>query len=102
VQDLFNWVEPADFGALNTTKKFGLATIDYGAHVLLPNLVKRLYREAPNISLELVPWKEGAQKMLAEDNIDLSTCTTDDLLAGIYSWNLGKDEFVCVMMQGHR
>jgi DNA-binding transcriptional LysR family regulator len=54
-------------------------TTDYGAHVLLTNVLKRLYREAPNISLELIPWKEGAQKTLAEDSMDLATCTTDDL-----------------------
>jgi len=101
MQDLYNLVEPANFDPLNTTKTFRLATTDYGAHVLLPAVVERLYREAPNISLELLPWKEGAQKTLSEDNIDLATCTTDDMPSGVYSRSLGEDEFVCVMRQGH-
>ena len=101
MQGVFDLVEPAVFDPLSTTKTFRLATTDYGAHVLLPNVVKRLYREAPNISLELIPWKEGAQKTLSEDNVDLATCTSDDLPLGVYSRTLGEDEFVCVMRKSH-
>ena len=101
MQALFELVEPVDFNPLSTKKTFRLATTDYGAHVLLPSVIKRLYIEAPNISLELIPWKEGAQKTLSEDNIDLATCTIDDLPAGVQSLGLGGDEFVCVMRKNH-
>ena len=101
LQDLSQLISPATFIPAAATQNFRLATTDYGTHVLLPPVLKRMRAEAPGVNLEIVPWQENLLQQLDQEGIDLATCTVEDAPAAIHGRGVGSDRFICVVRDDH-
>lgn len=95
---------PAEsFDPKTTTARVTIGTSDYGELVLLPRLVKRLAREAPNVDLRIRPAGNEWANMLASGAVDLvfAPLQSDDQRPGLYGRKLFDERFVCVVRKGH-
>ncbi|WP_172806686.1 LysR family transcriptional regulator [Endozoicomonas arenosclerae] len=101
LQDIVQLIEPPQFIPLESQHSFRLATTDYGAQVLLPEVVKRLSQEAPGVSLEIIPWRQQLLHELDAQSVDLATCTITDAPAVVHGRGVGQDKFVCVVRSSH-
>ncbi|WP_422134085.1 MULTISPECIES: LysR family transcriptional regulator [unclassified Endozoicomonas] len=101
LQDISQLIEPPRFIAAESEHSFRMASSDYGAHVLLPEVIRRLSREAPGISLEIVPWRSHLLHQMDQQNVDLAVCSITDAPAMIHGRGIGQDKFACVVRDSH-
>lgn len=94
---------PASFDPATARQSFVLAATDFVEYVLLPKLLARMSVEAPHLRLQLRSWPVHAVPPGLETG-------EIDLAAGFFSPKAGaalhlaplfKDNFVCVVRQGH-
>ncbi|SFG84655.1 LysR family transcriptional regulator [Neptunomonas qingdaonensis] len=97
LQELSLLIEPPLFIPSQAQNTFRLATTDYGTQVLLPAVISRLRREAPQVDLEIIPWQENLLHQLDQESIDLAICTVTDAPAAVHGRGVGDDKFVCVV-----
>ena len=95
---------PAPFDPAASTRTFRIAASDYAQFVLLPALLNRLHKTAPDVSLWVtpVPATEGIGAALAEAEIDLVVGIGSAAAApGLFERNLFEEHFVCVVRDDH-
>lgn len=116
-------LSPGEFVPAQSDSTFVLAMADATAAELMPGLVERIEREAPGISMRVLPLTtRDPRSMLDEERIDLAVgyfpavladltaqaqaATGAALLAGAGAAfeheRLYDGEYVCVMRRGHR
>ncbi|OED42640.1 hypothetical protein ACH42_11945 [Endozoicomonas sp. (ex Bugula neritina AB1)] len=99
LQDISQLIETEIFTPETAGRSFRLATTDYGTQVLLPSVIRRINREAPNVDLEIVPWHEQLLNEL--DDIDVAASTVTDTPTALHGRGIGEDRFVCVVGRDH-
>jgi DNA-binding transcriptional LysR family regulator len=83
-------------------RRFVIAASDYVELVLLPSLLRRLSKVAPQVRLSLKPWGlHEAPPELARGEVDLMLGFCDKLLPHHYEQPLFEDEYVCVVRRRH-
>jgi DNA-binding transcriptional LysR family regulator len=105
---------PGDFVASEATNTFILAMADATAAELMPGLVAILERDAPGVSMRVLPLNtRDPRRLLDEGQIDLAVgffpAVLADLtaqaqaggIAGFDHQRLYEGEYVCVMREGH-
>lgn len=97
---------PAPFVPQRATRKFRIAANDYMELVLLPGLLARLWKEAPNVDVAIVNLTSHTNEDLAEGRMDLAmgVVQASDAHAapkGIRSQRIVSDTFVCVVRDEH-
>jgi len=94
---------PAAFDPKTARLRIRIATSDYGELILLPEVVRRLEREAPGIDLRLIPHGDDGTDSLALGTTDLviAPLRTRDQVPGIFARKLFDERFVCVVRRGH-
>src|ERR1700730_2987539 len=65
-------LQVAAFDPSKIIDTFKIAATDYAAIVILPSLVARLAKLAPNIGLEIVPWDDTVFQQLEANTLDLA------------------------------
>lgn len=92
---------PPSFEAVTSTRRFRIATTDYGSMAVLNQAVPALLRSAPHASLDVVPWSESTLDDMAGGGVDLALYA-DDALPAAYAWRrLFTETFVCLYRRGH-
>jgi len=92
----------AQFDPRTTSRRFVIAAPDFIATLLLPQLLEALAREAPAISLEIVPSVRRANAWLLETGeVDLALGAIVDEAPGIRRADLYTDSFACAVRKGH-
>jgi DNA-binding transcriptional LysR family regulator len=89
------------FDPKTARRQFSLSTSDYGELVLLPALVERLTREAPNLDLAIIPPPPDSAALLRSGGLDLGLGPITEAASGIVSRRVFEDRFVCVVRAGH-
>jgi len=90
------------FEPSTATREFKIATSDYLANLILPELVKSLAREAPHLSWRILPLeKESIIRDLERGNCDLAIGTFGQLTDSIHSCPFIDDSFVGICRTGH-
>lgn len=88
---------PARFDPGRTRHTFRLAMSDYGAEIVLPNLVRELRRAAPNINLVVTQLsREGMIAGIMDGDIDLGLGVFPLLPEQILSELLLNDDYACL------
>jgi DNA-binding transcriptional LysR family regulator len=83
-------------------RTFVITAPEYGERVLVPNLVRRLRREAPNIRVEVrAPDPSRAYEMLESGEIDLRIAWLTNPVPSLRSTPLFQDKMVCVVARDH-
>ncbi|MGZ3478334.1 MAG: LysR family transcriptional regulator, partial [Polyangiales bacterium] len=95
---------PAAFDPKVARLRVTIGTTDYAELVLLPEVVRRLMREAPGIELRCVSVGEDQLTPLASRAIDLVISPLRPVVderPGIFARRIFDERFVCVMRKGH-
>lgn len=93
---------PATFDPAVTTRNFVIATSDFVELVLVPPLLRRLAREAPNITIELSPWGlHEVPESLARGSADMMIGFYDRVPPGHRHALLFEDVFTCIVRSSH-
>ena len=101
LMDISQMIEPPEFVPAKASLTFRMATTDYGAHSLMPPVIERLRREAPGITLEMIPWQEHFTDNLDTLDIDIATCTISTAPSAVHGRGIGTDTFVCIVSESH-
>jgi DNA-binding transcriptional LysR family regulator len=103
IRDLSAAVEAGPtFDPANSTRTFRIGTTDLVALVLLPKLMPRVARAAPNVDL-LLRDQTGASDAVLAGDLDLAVLLlrADHAPAGLKARALFHERFVCLMRRGH-
>jgi len=95
---------PVPFDPRAANLRVTIGTSDYAELVLLPEVVRRLAREAPGIELRTVTVGEDQIAPLASRAIDLVISPVRPVVderPGVFARRLFDERFVCVMRKGH-
>lgn len=97
---------PAPFDPRRSTRRFRIATNDYQELLVFPRLLSRLWKEAPNVDVEVSNLGKDTNEDLAEGRIDLAMGLVAQFAPphasqGVRSKPLLSDGFVCVVRDGH-
>jgi DNA-binding transcriptional LysR family regulator len=114
LRQLESSITPGDFVASSATNTFMLAMADATAAELIPGLVEILERDAPGVSIRVVPLTtRDPRRLLDEGQVDLAVgffpAVLADLTAQAQAGGLAAfdhqrlyvGEYVCVMRKGH-
>jgi DNA-binding transcriptional LysR family regulator len=118
LQTLEQTLSPGDFDAAHSNTTYILAMADATAAELMPSLVETIERDAPGISMRILPLiTRDPRRLLADGQIDLAVghfpAVLADLTAqaqsgktpaqgaGFEHYRLYNGEYVCVMRKGH-
>lgn len=89
-----------DFDAANSQRTFQLAMSDYGAAIILPKLLVRLRREAPNTTLVVTQdSRHGMFEQVAQGKIDLALGVFPSLTPDVSMEVLFEESFSCLLDQ---
>jgi DNA-binding transcriptional LysR family regulator len=93
---------PAAFDPSRAQRNFTIVTNDFVAFVLLPRLLQRLSREAPNVRLQVRAWQEHfVPPDLERGEADLMFGFYPELPSAHLHAPLFEDRFVCVVRKDH-
>ncbi|ABM02875.1 transcriptional regulator of LysR family protein [Psychromonas ingrahamii 37] len=102
LQSLRTLLSPNDFEAINCTQHFNIAATDYALQTIMPYALPRIYKEAPNISLEFVPLKHKQMiSQLTSEGVDIAICRPDYSIAPLQRDKLGLVSVFCMLSKSH-
>lgn len=90
-----------EFNPARCERTLTLAVTDYVAQFILPAVLKRIFRQAPQIGIRLMNWDEHSLEGLASGQIDLGTSSVAQPAANFYTQQIDEDTLVCVMGSQH-
>jgi DNA-binding transcriptional LysR family regulator len=94
--------QPADFDPATAARSIRMATTDTYTVLLSPQIVARLSREAPSITLEMAPITRQLQQQLEDGAVDFALALAKTPLpARARSMPLASDRLVVVMSRTH-
>lgn len=115
LRQLESSITPGSFVASQATQSFTLAMADATAAVVMPSLVEVLEREAPGISVRVVPLTtRDPRRLLDEGTVDLAVGFFPAVLADLTAQEQGsgmaafgyerlyESVYVCVMRKDHQ
>jgi len=94
---------PAKFDPARSKRRFDVVADDYSELVLLPEVLARAWRAAPDVDVNVRPSTGNAVADLVEGRADLAIipARSDAFPRGIYTQKLFHEDFVCVLREGH-
>lgn len=96
IESLFG--KSVDFDPASSQRTFHLAMSDYGAAIVLPKLLIRLRREAPNTTLVVTQGsRHGMVEQVSEGKIDLALGVFPNLSTDICMEVLFEETFSCLL-----
>lgn len=97
-----NLISLPKFDPASSERRFRLVVSDYASIVLMHAVMKRVYRIAPRICLEILPFSDRVGEQLQRGEVDFVVIPDSSLIAGHPSQPLFADEFCCVAWSGSR
>ncbi|MDX1459098.1 MAG: LysR family transcriptional regulator [Marinobacter sp.] len=101
LRQLERLLEATEFDPAQASGRLTVATNDIGASGLLPNVLPRLSREAPALSLEITPWRAGLLTELDRLPVDLTLCVLEESGPDVHVRRLAEDHYVVVMSESN-
>jgi DNA-binding transcriptional LysR family regulator len=99
IRGLFS-AEP--FDPSTSARRFALMMPDLVVEIVMPPLLARVSAEAPQVRLDVVPWRDPAT--LTDEltrSLDVTICCTADALTGFHRQPLYTDTDVLAVRRGH-
>lgn len=91
-----------EFAPQGCRQTFTIATTDYAMQTILPFALPRLYHEAPNVSLNLLPLQHDLLlEQLTTQGADLAICRPTSPVEPLRSEVLGKVGVFCMVGRAH-
>ncbi len=92
---------PDEMDLKQSRRCFTIASSDYVAQAVLPNITHEMHEKAPNVSLEFQPWQASKLYELAETQVDLVTTIVDDVPENLQGKWFAEDEQVVMLREDH-
>jgi DNA-binding transcriptional LysR family regulator len=89
------------FDPLTSDRRFNVYSTDIAQVTLMPRLMHRLRRVAPNVGIDLRRLSEATPKFLESGQADLAVGFILPMGAGFCQQRLFKEKFVCVLRRDH-
>ncbi|MGB0206205.1 MAG: LysR family transcriptional regulator [Neptuniibacter sp.] len=90
-------IEPStDFDAGSSDRVFRIMTSDYGEATLMPRLLKRLRKEAPDIVLDILTPSDMSFQEVEQGLVDLVINRFDTMPQSFHQRTLWRDSFSCL------
>ncbi|EAR61288.1 LysR family transcriptional regulator [Neptuniibacter caesariensis] len=90
-------IEPSsEFDAQSSDRVFRIMTSDYGEATLLPRLLSRLRKEAPDVVLDILTPSDMSFVEVEQGLVDLVINRFDDMPQSFHQKTLWKDSFSCL------
>jgi DNA-binding transcriptional LysR family regulator len=89
------------FDPLRAQRRFRICLTDISEVVLLPRLLEHLRRAAPQVLIETEIVSAASARRLEDGEIDLAVGFMPQLETGFYGQTLFRQNFVCLVAQGH-
>ncbi|MGB0733619.1 MAG: LysR family transcriptional regulator, partial [Pontibacterium sp.] len=86
-----------EFEPLTSDRVFRILTSDYGEATLMPRLLKRLRREAPNVVLDILTPSDMSYLDVERGQVDLIINRFDSLPQSFHQTTLWRDGFSCLL-----
>lgn len=98
-----SWSDPGHFDPLKADLRFVIAATDYFETLVLPTLVPKLCREAPNVTLVCRPLAGRLPiEPLEQGSVDLAVGGFfGELPPGAYARDLWDDDYACLLRADH-
>ncbi|WP_375752072.1 LysR family transcriptional regulator [Vibrio sp. HN007] len=91
-----------EFDAYSCEQTFTIATTDYAMQTILPFALPRLYKEAPNVSLNFLPLQhDQLADQLTTQGADLAICRPTTSVEPLHRDILGKVGVFCMVSKKH-
>lgn len=95
-------LQPQDkFDAKQSQRVFRIMVSDYAESTLVPELVKRLRTEAPDVILDVLTPSDVSFKDVEAGRVDMAINRFDEMPQSFHQKNLWKDDFVCLINPDH-
>jgi DNA-binding transcriptional LysR family regulator len=96
-------LDPSDFDPGRDARVFKLAMSDHVAVTILPHLVERLEKIAPNVDLQVRPkFNRTVADLLDGHEIDFALGVVPDAPVRFSRTTLFEDVYMCAMRRGHK
>jgi DNA-binding transcriptional LysR family regulator len=92
---------PAEFSPATCDRRFRIATSDYVAESILPEMMAEFAVLAPKVSIEFRPWQPDQYDWLADGQVDLIVSMIEATPEDYHGRILGEDKAVCCMRSAH-
>jgi len=89
------------FDPLTSERRFNLYSTDIAQVTLMPRLMQRLGKIAPNVAIDLRRLSEATPKFLESGQADLAVGFIEPMGAGFCQQRLFKERFVCGLRRDH-
>jgi DNA-binding transcriptional LysR family regulator len=89
------------FDPLTSDRRFNLYSTDIAQVTLMPRLMHRLGKIAPNVAIDLRRLSEATPKLLESGHADLAVGFIQPMGAGFCQQRLFKERFVCALRRDH-
>lgn len=90
-----------NFNAYGSNRVFRIMVSDYAESTLIPELVKRLRVEAPDIILDVLTPSDVTFKDVEAGKVDMAINRFDEMPQSFHQMTLWKDDFVCLLNPDH-
>lgn len=102
LESLRSLLSEKEFNPKNCTQIFTIATTDYAMQTILPFALPRIYKEAPNVSLNFLPLQhDQLMYQLTTQGADLAICRPISSIELLHSEVLGKVGVFCMLSKSH-
>ncbi|WOT04959.1 LysR family transcriptional regulator [Shewanella youngdeokensis] len=99
---LINLLTPKAFNPFECEQHYCVAVTDYAMQALVPYILPRIYAQAPNIRLEIVPvQQQELQAQLSVKGTDMAICRAIDQAENLQHIFLGKVGVSCLLSPNH-
>ena len=95
--DITQLVSPTTFEPSLIQKEIVIATRDYESTVILPEIIKAVSKEAPNISFRIIPLAGDDLTPLEHQEIDFVIAGSESQSTTLFRYTLFKDKFTCLV-----
>ncbi len=89
------------FVPAGSERVFRVATTDYGAIAVLPQILPRLLGQAPNAGLEVLPFGRDVFRMAGDGEVDVVLYSDDPVPTSLHSLDLFVEDYCCLLRAGH-
>lgn len=95
-------LEPsAVFDPSGSQRRFRIATTDYGATVVLPQLTPRFFGEAPKAELDITPLTPTSFEELGSNDLDLVFYSDNPVPGALLAKEMYRETFACLVRDQH-
>lgn len=101
LSDINHLIEGASFNPATCENLFKIATTDYVAERVIPDVLASISVDAPHIRVELSSMTSRDARKLANRDLDFVSCIKDESVKGLKSATIGYDTFSCCMRMDH-